>query len=446
MHHTIPVETLGTDGQTMARAVEACVHCGFCLPACPTYLVLGEEMDSPRGRIVLMKSALEGRVPVHEALPFIDRCLGCLACVSACPSGVRYGEMLPLFRGHAKAHRRQHAAERVAHALLHYTLRSPARSRIALHAGQVVRHFKGLLPRRLRSALALAPDGLSRARALPAHAPAGGARRARVALLAGCVQQAVAPGIGWSTIRVLTRNGVEVVVPRGQDCCGGLALHGGELELARKLARKNLRALAGDVDAIVTNAAGCGSAMKEYGILFAGRREEDAAKALAAKVRDVSEFLADLGPVARGSLRDPLTIAYHDACHLAHGQGVTAAPRMLLRSIGNLNVVEIGESDMCCGSAGTYNLEQPRIAAVLGERKARHIAATGAGAVVTGNVGCIVQIETHLKRLGRSIPVWHVVEVLDRAYGAQHDCTGGNARISRWYTSWTSEKGLWSRV
>jgi glycolate oxidase iron-sulfur subunit len=415
MQHRIPVEQLGADGRTMARAVEACVHCGFCLPACPTYRVLGEEMDSPRGRILLMKSGLEGAVAVRDTLPFIDRCLGCLACATACPSGVAYGELLPLYRAHAAPHRPAGAA-RLAHALLHRTLASAGRFRLALLGARVARPFAFMLPAALASLLALAPRTAPRSRPLPRIVPANGPRRARVVLLAGCAQQVLAPEIGAATIAVLARNGVEVIVPPGQGCCGALALHAGDLPLARDLARVNLTALAPDADAVVTNAAGCGSAMKAYARLFEGQPEETEAAALAARVRDVSEFLDALGLAPPPPLAAPLTVAYHDPCHLSHAQGITAAPRRLLGAVGNLSLVEAAEGDICCGSAGTYNIEQPALAAALGERKARHLLATGAQAVVTGNIGCIVQIRAHLDRLARPLPVLHTMEILDRAY------------------------------
>jgi glycolate oxidase iron-sulfur subunit len=246
--------------------------------------------------------------------------------------------------------------------------------------------------------------------------PALGPRRARVALLAGCVQQALAPAINSATVRVLARNGVEVVIPADQGCCGSLMAHNGDAAFARTLARRNLRAFPADVDAVITNAAGCGSGMREYGLLFAGLPEEAAARAFAARVRDVSAFLDELGLLPPPPLAKPLRLAYHDACHLAHAQGITSAPRRLLRAIPNLTLLEIPEGDICCGSAGTYNLEQPEIAAQLGRRKAENILATGAEALAAGNIGCLVQVRTHLAQLGQLLPLWHTLEVLDQAY------------------------------
>jgi glycolate oxidase iron-sulfur subunit len=416
MQHTIPVALLGAEGQVMAHAIEACVHCGFCLAACPTYAVLGEEMDSPRGRIFLMKSALEGSLTVEETLPYIDRCLGCVACVPACPSGVPYGELLPLYRAHAAPSRQRSWAAQAAHTLVHENLPYPERFRLAALTGKLGKLVQGALPGPFQAMLNLLPDELPSARPLPEFSPAQGERRARVALLAGCVQRALAPEINWATLRVLARNGVEVLIPKGQGCCGSLGLHTGELERARGLARQNFRAFPTEVDAVLTNAAGCGSGMKEYGALFAGQPDEAEAKAFAARVRDVSEFLAELGLVAPPALREPLVVAYHDACHLVHAQGVSAAPRQLLRSIPDLTVVDIPEGEMCCGSAGTYNLEQPELANVFGRRKATNILSTSVQAVATGNIGCLIQIRTHLQQLGQPKPIYHTLELLDQAY------------------------------
>lgn len=424
MQHTIPVETLGAMGEHMANAVGKCVHCGFCLPACPTYNLLGEEMDSPRGRIILMKSVLEGEVELEEALPYIDRCLGCLGCVSACPSGVPYGELVTPFRSFAQERRRRPLTQRAARQLALDSLPSPERFRIAAKAGKAARPFQGVLPKQVRAMLDLLPGVLPVSQPLPDLFPALGPRKARVALLTGCAQQVLAPQINWSTLRVLARNGVEVVIPQGQGCCGALALHAGEISLARAQATYNLRLFPKDVDAVVTNAAGCGSGMRDYPLLFSlsqnGVDDEDGwldlVERFAHKVYDISAFLDDLGIEEPPPLPNQLKLAYHDACHLAHAQGIMEAPRRLLRLIPNLTLVSLPESDLCCGSAGLYNIEQPETARRLGERKAKHIASVEAQAVVTGNIGCIVQMRTHLAQLGHSLPVWHTIEVLDRAY------------------------------
>jgi glycolate oxidase iron-sulfur subunit len=247
---------------------------------------------------------------------------------------------------------------------------------------------------------------------LPPVIPAIGQRRARVALLTGCVQQVLAPNLNWDTVRVLARCGVEVVIPADQGCCGALLAHSGDARSARRLAARNLRAFPADVDAVITNAAGCGSGLHEYGLWFAGQPEEDSARALAARVQDVSTFLAALDLPMLPPLRLSLRLAYHDACHLAHAQGVTAAPRALLTRIPNLVLLEIPDGDLCCGSAGTYNLEQPALAAQLGRRKAEAVLAAGAEALAAGNIGCLVQIEAHLGRLGRPLPVYHTIQIL----------------------------------
>jgi glycolate oxidase iron-sulfur subunit len=416
MQHAIPVDKLGAQGRFMAEAVDACVHCGFCLATCPTYKVLGEEMDSPRGRIILMKETLEGSVDLAGALPFVDRCLGCMACVTACPSGVLYGHLLTPFRIRAEAERSRAPMNRVARTLVKETLPYPGRFRAAVQAGRLGKLTQKLLPAELQGMLRMLPDDLPQAAPLPEVFPAQGPRRARVALLAGCVQQVLAPQINWATLRVLARNGVETVIPRGQGCCGSLSLHIGEAGQAQALARRNLAAFPADVDAIVTNAAGCGSGMHEYPLLFAGERDLPHAEAFSRCVRDISVFLAELGLTPPDGLPEPITVAYHDACHLAHAQGVTAEPRRLLAAIPNLRLVEIPEAELCCGSAGTYNLEQPELAAQIGERKARNILSTGAQAIVTGNIGCMTQIRTHLAALGKPLPVWHTIEMLDAAY------------------------------
>ena len=417
MQHTIPVDQYGPRGEFMAHAVEKCVHCGFCLSTCPSYQVLGDEADSPRGRILLMKSVLEGDLNINAALPFIDRCLGCLACVTTCPSGVPYQELVTPFRAQAESQRSRSALQRMQRTLVSATLPYPDRFRWAARLGKLTQPLHGMLPAELRGMVSLLPDHLPAAQAFPDVFPAEGQRRARVALLIGCVQNVLSPEINWATLRVLAKNGVEVVIPKGQGCCGALNLHTGEADRARQLARHNVQLFPHDVDAIVTNAAGCGSGMKEYGLLFKGTPDEDAALAFTRKVKDVSVLLAELGlSQTPPPLTQPVKLAYHDACHLAHAQGVTAAPRQLLRAIPNVTLLEIPQSEICCGSAGTYNLEQPEVAEQLGQRKVQNILGTGCEAIVAGNIGCIVQIGAHLKQLGQLLPIYHTIEVLDRAY------------------------------
>jgi glycolate oxidase iron-sulfur subunit len=419
VQHSIRIETLGPQGGAMARAIASCVHCGFCLPACPTYRELGEEMDSPRGRITLMKSALEGSLTVAETLPFVDRCLACLGCVTACPSGVRYGELISAYRAHAETSRSRPFMVGVRRTLVQQTLPHPGRFRAAATLGRAVHPLHGLAPRSLRPMLGLLPEKLPATRPFPPFYPAQGTRRGRVALLIGCVQQALDPEINWATLRVLAANGVETVIPAGQGCCGALDAHLGATARGQAFARRNLAAFPQDVDAIITNAAGCGSGVHEYGLLFAGEPEEEAAEVFARRTLDISVFLAELGIVTPPELPQPLRVAYHDACHLAHAQGVTQPPRSLLRSIPNLTLLEIPEGELCCGSAGTYNMEQPEIAERLGRRKAANILRTGADAVAAGNIGCLVQIAAHLKRAGRPLPIYHTMQVLDMAYAAR---------------------------
>ena len=416
MQHAIELTQLGPQGPAMAEAVGKCVHCGFCLSACPTYKVLGEEMDSPRGRIYLMKGVLENDLPLDDTLPYIDRCLGCMACVTACPSGVEYGDLLAPFRAKAEPKRSRSLLDRAARLVINQTLPYPKVFRAAALTGNLAKPMRKFLPRQFSAMLDLLPEEAPPLPALPTVVPAIGTRRARVALLAGCVQQVLAPNINQATIEVLTRNGVEVVIPPAQGCCGSLALHTGEARLARALARRNFGAFPTDVDAIITNAAGCGSGIHEYDLIFAGTAEEERAKAFSAKARDISVFLDELGLLPPPALPTPLIVAYHDACHLAHAQRVTQPPRRLLEAIPNLTLRELYESDLCCGSAGTYNLEQPEIAQQLGQRKANNILASGAEMVVMGNIGCMTQIRTHLAQLGHPLPVLHTIELLAQAY------------------------------
>jgi glycolate oxidase iron-sulfur subunit len=375
-------------------------------------------MDSPRGRIFLMKSALEGSLEISDTLPYIDRCLGCMGCLTACPAGVKYDELLTPYRALAEETRSRPATAQLARTLTRETLPHPTRFRLAATAGRLAAPFKSLLPNELGTMLDMLPGSLPpTAQPLPAIYPTQGQRRARVALLSGCVQTVLSPNINWATLRVLARNGVEVVIPQEQGCCGSLMMHGGDAKTARQLARQNLNAFPADVDAVITNAAGCGSGMKEYSHWFKGQPDEDVATALGSKVKDISEFLDELG-IEPPVIDQPLKMAYHDACHLAHAQGIQAAPRRLLSQIPGLTLLDIPEGELCCGSAGTYNLEQPALAASLGQRKARNILSTGAQAVVTGNIGCLVQIGKYLQQANQPLPLLHTVELLDQAYGS----------------------------
>lgn len=417
MRHEIPVDEIGPNGEEMAEAVSSCVHCGFCLSTCPTYLTMGEEMDSPRGRIFLMKEVLEGKTEIEVTLPYIDNCLGCQACTTACPSGVSYGDLITPFRAYAETRRTRKPADNLTRAMTLSLLPKPKRFRLAARIGMVARPMAKVLPKSMRSMLEMLPDEIPRQQPLPAIHPAQGTPRARVALLAGCAQQVLDPDINWATLRVLSRNGIETVIPREQACCGALAMHTGATRQARRTARMNLGAFPEDVDAVITTAAGCGSGLQEYGQLFKGEPEQERAEALAARCVDTSVFLAEIGLIATPpDLESPVRVAYQDACHLGHAQGVRTPPRDLLTSIPGVELAEHSDWAICCGSAGTYNIEKPEVAAQLGHRKAEALVATGADLVATGNIGCQTQLKNALAALGRELPVLHTMQVLDRAY------------------------------
>lgn len=418
MLHKIEPSKHGPLGEPMALAVQTCVHCGFCLSACPTYQEFGQEMDSPRGRIVLMKQVLEGDLPARAAQVHIDRCLGCLACEPACPSGVPYRDLISPYRAKVETEGKvaRTSGEKLRRWLAGQTIPFPSRMRLALAGAKLGRALRPLVPSALRPMLDLAPANVPPAVALPRVTPAQGERRARVALLAGCAQQVLDPDINVATIEVLARNGVEVVVPERQGCCGGLAWHTGDLASARAFARRNLDAFPADVDAILTNAAGCGSAMHEYHLMLKGTADEKRADEFRHRVVDVSAFLTRLGlrETPRGG---PVRkIAYHDACHLANAQGVREEPRALLRAIPGVQLCELPNGHLCCGSAGTYNLDQPETAASLGAQKAKAVIGTGAQVVASGNIGCLTQLRVHLKNLQSPIQVRHTMQVLRDAY------------------------------
>jgi len=366
-----------------------------------------------------MKQVLEGTLPVRMAQPHIDRCLGCLACEPACPSGVPYRDLLSPYRSLTERRTPRTEEESLRRTLVAQTIPYPARFRFALRLAGLGRLFSFLVPEHLKPMLALAPKRVPPPVRLRAISAARGPRRARVALLAGCAQQVLDPDINVATIDVLTRNGVEVIVPPAQGCCGGLAWHTGDLRAARAHARRNLDAFPEGVDAILTNAAGCGSAMHEYHLILRGTPDEARAEAFRSRVVDVSVFLAKLGlsevPAGWGERR---VVAYHDACHLANAQNVRAEPRALLRAIPGVELRELANAHLCCGSAGTYNLDQPALARSLGEQKARAIIDTGATVVASGNIGCLTQVRTHLAEEGSPIAVRHTLQVLRDAYAA----------------------------
>ena len=406
--------------------VADCVHCGFCLPACPTYTLWGEEMDSPRGRIYLMGEGLSGEPMTDSMVLHFDRCLGCMACVPACPSGVQYDRLIEATRAQVERRHRRPPADRLLREAIFALFPYPRRLRLVrgpLRAYQrtglqaLVRR-SGLLARLAPTLAAMeeiAPP-ITRAARLPERVAARGERRAVVGLLTGCVQGAFFPGVNAATARVLALEGCDVVVPRGQGCCGALSVHNGREAEARDFARRLVDVFEqAGVERVVVNAAGCGSSMKEYAELLA----DDPAYAsraadFAARVRDVAEVLTELGPVAR---RHPLpvTVAYHDACHLAHAQGIRSQPRELLRGIPGLQLREIADPEICCGSAGIYNVLNPGPAAELGDRKAASVLATGAELLVTANPGCLMQVAAALRRAdsGAGPAMAHTVEVLD---------------------------------
>jgi glycolate dehydrogenase iron-sulfur subunit len=397
--------------------LRACVHCGICLPQCPTYRVLGEEMDSPRGRVYLMRAAAEGRTELTPGIArHLDLCLGCRACETACPSGVPFGQLLEATRAQLERHHvRAPGSGRRTLGVLLATFPHPERLgplmgglRAYQQSGlqRLVRASGLLAPfKRLRAMEALLPALPARARPLAEITLARGKRKGRVALLTGCVQRFVFPDVNTQTARLLAAAGWEVWAPRLQGCCGALHLHAGRLPEFRDMAGALMRVLDRDADLVVSNAAGCGAALEEYGHWLG-----DAA-GFAAKVRDVSEVLAE-ADLPFHEL--PITVAYHDACHLAHGQRVRVEPRALLRRIPGLTLREIPDS-LCCGSAGVYNVTEPEMAAELGRRKAAAIRATGAAVVAAANPGCVMQIARHCESEGLGVEVVHPVELLGRA-------------------------------
>ena len=399
--------------------LRSCVHCGFCTATCPTYVLLGDELDSPRGRIYLIKDMLENEKPAtEEVVTHIDRCLSCLSCMSTCPSGVHYMHLVDQARAHIEETYERPAADRWMRELLAFVLPYPGRFRLALIGAELARPFARFLPGRLGAMLSLAPKRVPTPSIVdkPQVFAAEGARKARVALLSGCAQQVLDPGINEATIRLLTRHGVEVVVARKSGCCGALTHHMGQEESAHSFAKANIgawsREMEGEgLDAVIINASGCGTTVKDYGFML--RNDPDWAERAArvsAITKDITEFMDGFGlmePVAGTGL----TLAYHSACSMQHGQKIHEPPRALLRKAG-FTVKEVPESHLCCGSAGTYNIMQPEIASQLRARKVANIESTGADAVAAGNIGCITQIAS-----GSALPVVHSVALLDWATG-----------------------------
>jgi glycolate oxidase iron-sulfur subunit len=381
-----------------------CVHCGFCLPTCPTYVLWREEMDSPRGRIHLMDARLDGTVTLNATVTtHFDRCLGCMACVSSCPSGVRYDRLIEATRAAVEEEYERPAGDRLLRSLLFLVLPYPSRMRAALRLAPLGRAAP--LPKRFHALAELAPRWRGRAE-VPPVTRASGVPRARVGLLTGCVQRAVFPEVNAATARVLAADGFEVVAPP-QGCCGALSVHAGRLEEGKAFARRLMEAFR-DVDLVVVNASGCGSHLKELGWLLS----EERAAAFAENVRDVGELLAEARPRApRHPL--PLRLALQDSCHLRHAQRLPLASLPSLARIPALEVVEPAEQDLCCGSAGIYNVVQPDAARELGDRKAAHVLATGAQAYASANPGCLVQVSQALRRARQRLPALHPIELVD---------------------------------
>ena len=405
------------DTAASEKILRTCVHCGFCTATCPTYVLLGDELDSPRGRIYLIKNMLEQDGPVEaETVKHVDRCLSCLSCMTTCPSGVHYMHLVDHGRKHIEEHYRRPWLDRTLRRTLGIVLTRPALMRLALLGAQIAKPVAGLLPARLRPLFEMVPARVPRPSPAdrPRVFPAEGERRMRVALLPGCAQQVLAPGINEATIRLLTRHGCEVVVAAGSGCCGALVHHLGNEEPALVLARANIDAWqrAGEIDAVVINASGCGTMVKDYGFLLrTDPRYAEPAAAIAARARDISEVIARLGigPIVAGLPK--LRVAYHSACSLQHGQKIDREPRSLLAAAG-FDVAEIPEGHLCCGSAGTYNILQPELAGALRNRKLANIALAQPDVVAAGNIGCITQLA------GSSpLPVVHTVELLDWATG-----------------------------
>ena len=416
-----------------------CVHCGFCTATCPTYVLLGDERDSPRGRIYLIKQMLEGgHAATEETVRHVDRCLSCLSCMTTCPSSVHYMHLVDHARAHIEETYKRPVMDRLLRAVLARVLPNPGLFRFSLRMAKLGKLFAFLLPNKLKAMVALAPRHLPPASDFdrPQVFPAEGTRRMRVALMTGCAQRVLDPEINAATIRLLTRHGCDVVVAEGAGCCGALTHHMGKEADAHAKAKANIaawhRELTGaGLDAVVINASGCGTTVKDYGFML---RSDPAwagkAAAIAALTRDITEVMRDLGLKPVGSL-EPMTVAYHSACSLQHGQKITALPKQLLGAAGFV-VKDVPEAHLCCGSAGTYNLLQPDLSAQLRERKVKNIAATGADVVAAGNIGCLVQIAQGQGSNAQAMhmPVLHTVQLLDWATGGPRPAALGAGAVS----------------
>ena len=413
------------------KILRACVHCGFCTATCPTYVLLGDELDSPRGRIYLIKEMLEkDRPPTPEVVKHIDRCLSCLACMTTCPSGVNYMHLVDQARSKIERDYTRPLTERALRAVLAWVLPRPGWFRVSMILARLGRPLAALLPtpevaaasptllRRIKAMLALAPSGL------PSPGPAGGSvfppqgeRRGRVALLQGCAQQVLAPRINQAAINLLTRHGIEVVLVKDEQCCGALTHHLGRDGDALTRARGNIAAWLGEadrngLDAILVTTSGCGTVIKDYGFMLREDRDfAGAAARVSALAKDITEYVASIGLQPQLRRHGDIVIAYHSACSLQHGQKITQLPKELLSKNGFV-VKDVPESHLCCGSAGTYNILQPDIASRLRDRKVANIAKVKPDMIAAGNIGCMVQIAG-----GTSVPVVHTIELLDWATG-----------------------------
>jgi glycolate oxidase iron-sulfur subunit len=413
-----------------------CVHCGLCTASCPTYLETGDENNSPRGRIYLMRAVTDGRLELTKSVKrHLDLCLDCRSCESACPSGVQYGRLIEPFR--IETQQREAAEKKIRPGwfqtwILYGLFPYPKRLRWALMPAKLAQWtgmdrlaertgLLRLLPEKLRRMQRLLPPLQKREPQLPEFLPAIGPRRARVALFTGCVAEAMFHHVNWATARVLQQNGCDVVIPRNQACCGAIHYHSGAGEPALELAKTNAAAFqSNDIDAVIINVAGCGSMLKDYGHVGEELVKQDqmvrtSLEHFAGKVKDVSEFLMQLGPIApKGEV--PLVATYHDACHLCHAQKIREQPRDLLALVPGLKLVPLAESEICCGAAGSYNLTEPEMADRLADRKLKNILATGAKALISGNAGCSLQIQAALRQADTPIWVAHPMEILDLSY------------------------------
>ena len=438
MHQSASPSDAASDAPAAARGPGAgidyelfldCVHCGLCTAACPTYAELGNENDSPRGRIYLMRAVTDGRLPLtNEVREHLELCLDCRACETACPSGVQYGKLIEPFRVAMEetADGPRKSADWFHRWILYGLFTRPERMRAALWPARIAQKLRlpqamealgrlRLLPPRLRQLVQMLPP-LGRMEApLPEFLPAIGRRRARVALFTGCVADVMFRGTHWATARVLQQNGCDVLIPREQACCGAIHFHSGSSDPAKELADRNVAAFdASKVDAVIVNVAGCGAMLKDYGHHWHDDGQASRQN-LAAKIKDVSEFLDTLGLIKpEGEIRVRAT--YHDACHLGHAQKIKDAPRRLLAQVPGLELIDLPETDLCCGAAGTYNLTQPEMAGRLSRRKLANILKTKADVVLTGNAGCLLQIAREARQQGQPLRVLHPMDVLDASY------------------------------